>query len=47
MALEKKVRQGHAVAIKGIRTNAEPNRFQSISVSFEIWGVSRGRRKSS
>jgi uncharacterized OsmC-like protein len=41
-ALEKKVPvKGMQVAIKGIRTNAEPNRFQSINVSFEIWGVSQ------
>ena len=43
-ALEKKVPvKGMQVAIKGIRTNAEPNRFHSISVSFEIWGVSQGQ----
>jgi uncharacterized OsmC-like protein len=43
-ALEKKVPvKGMQVAIKGFRTNAEPNRFQSISVSFVIWGVSQGQ----
>jgi len=29
------------VAIEGIRSNAEPNRFQCINVSFEIRGVSQ------
>ena len=41
-ALEKNVPvKGMQVAIEGIRSNAEPNRFQCINVSFEIWGVSQ------
>jgi uncharacterized OsmC-like protein len=31
------------VAIEGIRSNAEPTRFQCINVSFEIRGVSQGQ----
>jgi uncharacterized OsmC-like protein len=43
-ALEKNVPvKGMQVAIEGIRSNAEPNRFQCINVSFEIWGVSQGQ----
>ena len=34
--------KGMQVAIEGIRSNAEPNRFQSVNVSVEIWGVSQG-----
>ena len=43
-ALEKNVPlKGMQVAIEGIRSNAEPNRFQCVNVSFEIWGVSQGQ----
>jgi len=43
-ALEQKIPvKGMQVAIEGIRSNAEPNRFQCINVSFEIWGVSQGQ----
>jgi uncharacterized OsmC-like protein len=41
-ALEQKVPvKGMQVAIEGIRSNAEPNRFQCVNVSFEIWGVTQ------
>jgi uncharacterized OsmC-like protein len=41
-ALEKKVPlKGMQVAIEGIRSDAEPNRFQCVNVSFEIWGVTQ------
>ena len=41
-ALEQKIAlKGMQVGIKGIRSNAEPNRFQRVDVSFEIWGVSQ------
>src|SRR5215813_6466227 len=43
-ALEEKIPvKGMQVAIEGIRSNAEPNRFQSVNVSIEIWGVSQGQ----
>ena len=43
-ALEQKVPvKGMQVAIEGIRSNAEPNRFQGVNVSFEIWGVTQGQ----
>jgi uncharacterized OsmC-like protein len=32
---------GMQVAIEGVRSNAEPNRFQCVNVSVEIWGVSQ------
>ncbi len=31
------------VKIEGIRSNAEPSRFQCINVSFEMWGVSQAQ----
>lgn len=41
-ALEQKIPlKGMQAAIEGIRTDAEPNRFQCINVSFEIWGVNQ------
>ena len=41
-ALEQKVPlKGMQVAIEGIRGDAEPNRFQCVNVSFELWGVSQ------
>ena len=43
-ALEQNVPvKGMQVAIEGIRSNAEPNRFQGVNVSFEIWGVTQGQ----
>ena len=43
-ALENKVPlRGMQVAIEGIRSNAEPNRFQRVNVSFELWGVTQGQ----
>ena len=43
-ALESKTPvRGMQVAIEGIRNNAEPNRFQCINVSFEIWGVNQAQ----
>ena len=42
-ALEKKVHlKGMQVAIEGIRSDAEPNRFQCVNVSFELCGVTQG-----
>ena len=35
--------KGMQVAIEGVRSNAEPNRFQCVNVSFEIRGVSQGQ----
>src|SRR5258705_8753227 len=41
-ALEQKVPvTGMQATIEGIRSNAEPNRFQCVNVSFEIWGVTQ------
>ena len=41
-ALEKKLPlKGMQVAIEGIRSDAEPNRFQCVNVSFEVWGVTQ------
>ena len=43
-ALEQKVPlQSMAVTIEGIRSDAEPNRFQCINVSFALRGVSQGQ----
>ena len=43
-ALDNKVPlKGMQVAIEGIRSIAEPNRFQCVNVSFEIWGVSQAQ----
>jgi len=43
-ALEQKISvKGMQVTIEGIRSNAEPNRFQSVNISIEIWGVSQGQ----
>ena len=41
-ALEQRIPvKGMEVAIEGIRSDAEPNRFQGINVSFQIWGVNQ------
>ena len=41
-ALDNKVPlEGMQVAIEGVRSDAEPNRFQCVNVSFEIRGVSQ------
>jgi uncharacterized OsmC-like protein len=41
-ALEQKVPvKGMQATIEGIRSNAEPNRFQCVNISFEIWGVTQ------
>ena len=43
-ALEQKIPiKGMQVAIEGVRSNAEPNRFQSVNISIEIWGVGQGQ----
>src|SRR5258705_10951606 len=43
-ALEQHIHvKGMEVAIEGVRSNAEPNRFQCVNVSVEIWGVSQAQ----
>jgi len=37
---------GMEVLIEGIRSNAEPNRFQAINVKFEIRGVDQARAEA-
>ena len=46
-ALEQKVPlKGMQVAIEGIRSDAEPNRFQCVNVSFELWGVNQSEAET-
>src|SRR5262247_4853619 len=35
--------KGMQVAIEGIRSNAEPNRFQCVNVSVDIFGVNQAQ----
>lgn len=43
-AIEQKVPlQSMEVTIEGVRSDAEPNRFQCINVSFALRGVSQGQ----
>jgi uncharacterized OsmC-like protein len=37
---------GMEVLIEGIRSNAEPNRFQAINVKFELRGVDQARAEA-